>query len=449
METQNVWKEFFMKSRILATVLMGIGFCGSVMATSGGYSNDLSDSRSLGNGNAVVARGDSPSTNWFNPAGLSRLSKAESSVTLVLESLDVEFDSATGPRVDAEPGFFYVPSFFYASPIEGGFAYGLGVNAPYGLVTEWESPITNYVTTYASFKPILFNPNLSYAFDETFSVALGIDIAYATGLLKRNINQTLLNSFLFQTLTGTSALLISPDGTLKLEGEDVAFGSNAALLWTPEEKWSFGLSYRSSIDLKLQDGEATLRGLNGPTALVFGGSSYTVDASVALPIPATVTAGLAFKPWAGTTFEFDLEWAQWSDFDEVKVKYKGESNPVRLAVLNIGNPDPTNWNDTWNSALGVEQKISEKLTVYGGTNYRPSPIPEETFDPIVPSLDLVDWFGGFSVHSEKSRIDFLLGQVWGLSEDIDNTVGNAVGTSIDGKYRLQAFVFGVTFSHKY
>jgi long-chain fatty acid transport protein len=438
-----------MKSRILGSILIGIGFCGSVMATSGGYSNDLSDSRSLGNGNAVVARADSASTNWFNPAGLSRLSKAQSSATIMLESIETEFDSTSGPRVDEEPGFFYIPSLFYTCPIKDGFAYGLGVSAPYGLVTEWENPTTNYVTTYASLKPILFNPNLSYAMSETFSVALGIDIAYATGLLKKNINQTLLNSFLYQTLTGTSALLVSPDGTIKLEGEDLAVGSNAALLWTPEEQWSFGLSYRSSIDLNLHDGEATLRGLNGPTALVFGGSSYTVDVSVAIPIPATVTAGLAFKPWASTTFEFDLEWAQWSDLDEFKVKYKGESNPLRLAVLNIGNPDPKNWNDTWNSALGVEHKISERFTVYGGTNYRPSPIPEETFDPIVPSLDLFDLFGGFSVHSEKSRIDFVLGQVWGLPEDIDNTVGNAVGTSIDGKYSIEAFVFGVTFSRSY
>jgi len=430
------------------SVLMGVSFCGSVLASSGAYNNDLSDSRSLGNANAVTARADSPATNWFNPAGLSRLLKAESSATIMFESIDTEFASTTGQRVDAEPGRFYIPSLFYSHPLKDGFAYGLGVSSPYGLITEWEDPLTNYVTTYASLKPIILNPNLSYAINETLSVALGVDFAYATGLLKRKINQTFLNSFLNQVVTGNSALLISSDGEIKLDGEDLAIGGNAALLWTPEEEWSLGLSYRSSIDLNL-DGTATLNGLNGFAASVFGGSQYEVDASVSLPIPATVTAGIAFKPWVGTTFEFDLEWAQWSTVDEFKVKYSGESNPLRLAILNAGNPIPKDWRDTWNSSFGVEQNISDVLTVYGGTRYRPTAIPEKSFDPIVPTVTLLDVMGGFSVHFEQARLDFVLAQVFGLARDIDNTVGNDVGTSIDGKYSIEALVFGVTFMHIY
>lgn len=434
--------------KVIVSVVTVLFFSTMVYAASSGYSNDISDARSLGNANAVVARPVSPATNWFNPAGLTKLAGTQISITGMIESVKTNFSAAaSGNKVYAKDGLFYVPSIFYSQNLDNQVVLGLGLNSPYGLTTEWNDPLTNYVTTDVELKTFNFNPNIAYALNDTYSIAVGADVTYAAGDLNKLLSLTGLNASLLFTSTGTMSLVPYPDGKFQLKGKDTAVGGNVALLVTPNEKVSLGLSYRSTIDLNMQ-GKLYLRELSGPAALIFGGTEYEAQASLRLATPETITGGIAFTLLESTTVELDIEWARWSEIDTFHIQYRDEANPLRLAVLNTGNPVPKNWDDTFNVALGVEHKLNDKWTIYAGTRYRPSPVPDKSFDPIVPALDLIDLEGGFSVNFGESSVDVCLAYVHGKERDVQNTVGNDVGTSINGKYKVKAYVLGVTYTRK-
>jgi long-chain fatty acid transport protein len=343
--------------RIVLTCLIHILISQGLHAASAAYSNDISDMRSFGNASAVTARADSPATNWYNPAGLVRLQGTQMSATLASENVYFEFDSVTGRTVEAEPGHYHIPSLFFTHTPNNRWAFGFGINAAYGLTTEWDDPLTDYISTRAEFKPVNFNPNLAYALNDSFSIAIGLDVHYADGTIKKNINQTLLNSYLYGTATGMSALVVSPDALSSLEGDDTAVGANFALLYSPTENIQMGLSYRSKVDFDLE-GDTTLEGLTGLSALTFGSASYEVDAKLGIAIPATWTLGVAVKPTESTTLELDVEYAEWSVIDEFRIEYDGETDPVRLAILNMGNPIDKDWDEP-----GTSPSVSKNVSL--------------------------------------------------------------------------------------
>ena len=169
-----------------------------------------------------------------------------------------------------------------------------------------------------------------------------------------------------------------------------------------------------------------------------------------LAIPATLTIGVAYKPQPETTVELDLEWTQWSAVEEFFTKYTKETDATRLLILNTNNPDAKDWDDTWNIALGVEHIVNEKYTVYGGTRYLPSAMPEATYNPAIPTTDQFSIHGGFTTKlNERSRLDFGGAYCWFLAEDITNTVGQSFGASIDGNHKGNVLVLLATYTHTY
>jgi long-chain fatty acid transport protein len=432
--------------RYLTIVLLSC-YCSVAFASSGAYSNDASDSRSLGNANAVTARCDSPATNWYNPAGLTKLENSQLSATLMYEDVNYNLKSDQGLNVDGEPGKFVIPSLFYTQKINKDIAIGIGLNSAYGLASEWDNPITDYVSTKAELKTFNCNPNIAYAFNDSLSIAFGLDLCYADGNINKKINQTFLNSYLYSSMTGINTILLSSDAKSKMEGNDKALSWNTGVLLILNENIQLGLSYRNKIDFNL-DGKLKMDELNGPASSVFGGVSYDTSASLDIAIPSTLNFGIAYKVIKSTTIELDFEYAEWSTIDEFKIKYNKETNPLRLAILNSGNPVEKDWKDTLNTALGIEHVINEKYSVYVGTAYRPSPIPEKTFDPMVPSFKMNEFMGGFSINFEKSKLDFVLDYIYAQPRAIDNTVGNDVGASIGGKYKMDYWGFGVSYTYK-
>ena len=230
-------------------------------AGSGAYSNDTTDTLAVSQGSAVTARALNASTNWYNPAGLSFLEGQNASVTGLYEGVQFSLDSDLGKSIDSERGDYFIPSAFY-SYNAGKWALGVGINSPYGLATEWDDSITNYVATKTELTQFNINPNLSYKLTEDLSLALGISYQTLEGEMGRMINQTYLNTYLNSVLTGGNNVILSPDATSRLEGDDTAWGWNAALMYKVDDTLQAGLSYRHKTKFDLE-GEAKLSGLSG------------------------------------------------------------------------------------------------------------------------------------------------------------------------------------------
>ena len=413
---------------------------------SGGFGNDGTDTRGLAQGSAFVARADSPATNWYNPAGLTKLEGRQIGGSLLYEHTDFNLDSDLGPNVDCKKGDFFIPALYFTDNLGNGWAYGVGINSAYGLGTDWNNPITDYVATKTELQILDLNPNLAYALNDQISIAFGLDIGNMKGDMEKKINQTFLNSFLYYAMTGNQALILSPDARFKLKADDYALSWNVGVLGKINEALQVGLTFRNKIKYDME-GDVKLDGLTGPAAAVFGGSSYQTPASMELNTPSTFDLGIAWKITDKTTAEFDVEYALWSTCEQMELKYGRETNPVRLAVLNNGNPIPRDWKDTWNYGLGVEHRLDDLITLSCGTRYRPAVVPERTMDPCLPSVDMYELGAGVSFDLKGSSIDVALDYIWG-DRDITNSIGNDSGTSINGNYGVKVSLLSVGYRRK-
>jgi long-chain fatty acid transport protein len=120
-------------------------------------------------GTAVAA--DDATTVFFNPAGLSRLEGAEAIFVASGIGITSEFNDEGSQAALGQPlghnggdagGWSFVPSAYVAARLNDRFAIGLGVNAPFGLKTEYELGwIGRFQALKSEIKTINVNPSLS------------------------------------------------------------------------------------------------------------------------------------------------------------------------------------------------------------------------------------------------------------------------------------------------
>lgn len=414
---------------------------GVVLANSAGFNNEVGDAFTMASGGAVAARAHNSSTNWSNPAGLSFLEERSFNITTLFENVAMEYNDNTGSAVEEASEDFFIPAFYITGHINSNVSYGLGVNSPYGLSLNWGNGLTKYVVNKSEIKSLYITPSLAYQFNDHFSMGAGLNIVDGEGELSKSLNLTALNTSL-----NLGALSPSADGSSKLIGDDTSLSFNIGMMYEFNDTNRVALVYRSKTKLDL-DGTVSLSSLNGTTAAVFGGSSYSTASSLEINIPSSLTFGYLYKPCEKVAIEFDVEWTEWSVVDNFNVMYKGESNATRLAILNIDNPALKDWDDTFSFGIGVEKTISDKFSFQFGSRYRPSPVPENTADPLTPLNDLWNFDFGVSLFLKRSRLDFVVAHAWSKSRTISNTVGASSLTSVDGTYSLTARVIGLSYNY--
>jgi len=156
--------------------------------------------------------------------------------------------------------------------------------------------------------------------------------------------------------------------------------------------------------------------------------------------------GYAFNP-GNWTIEIDGEWVEWATAGETFLSFQGESDPSRLAVLNIGNPTKRDWHNTWNLGIGTNYKFNETWQARIGYFYFPNVIPEDNWEPRIPEGTR----NGFAFGGSFSQSSFSLDFVYNFAHFAKRTVHNNVGadslSSIDGEYSSTAHVISTNLTY--
>lgn len=136
--------------------------------------------------NAVIAHSEGSASNYFNPALLVKSSDSiEASVTLT--DIEIQYhDKINGLRSETDNPMFYPAAIFISYHINDDLAVGLGINSPFGLGVHWQDNWPGrYISIDSELKTVLINPNISYRINNKLSLAIGLDILYASAELKR------------------------------------------------------------------------------------------------------------------------------------------------------------------------------------------------------------------------------------------------------------------------
>lgn len=433
---------FFLCICLVSVFLIKNGFC----AGSGAFRLEVPNAEALGKGSAFVAQADNPSAIYYNPAGLIQLKDSRfyvSTGTAVVQPFCTYKDTA-GNETDRRRQVFTIPNAYVVSDFGlEKFAFGIGATSYWGLGTYWaEDSFSKYVSTKSDYntQDIMFTG--AYEINDNLSVGVSADYTKSYVNKKKKL------------LQGG----VGDDGDFQLKGRDnSAWGYRVSSLYKLNKKHSFGLMYRSPVEVKYK-GKIYLDNLNNAGAtlynLIFGGSSYEVDITSKSTLPQSILFGYCYKPDDKWRFEFDAELMDWSSVQEEKIDYPSgfgaEAIPgARSAVLNSGNPASKDWHSVFSYALGTEYKVNDTLKVRGGYLFHKTPIPQANFETSLPDSTSNSVTVGAGINLNKNTtLDFAYAAMFYAKRKISNTIGSSSGVNINGEYSSFCNVYMLTLTFK-
>lgn len=473
-------------------------WCLSGAVQAGGFGITVQSASGGGNAATGHAMAEDASAMWYNPALMSEVegNQLNAGVSVLSADLQVQDAGSTGPSflgsypIDgssyAEPaGASATPSMFYKRDVGANKAFGLGINIPFGVGTEYDDDsFTRYEATESSLATVNINPAFSWKLNEKVALGAGINFQYGHAVLAKAIDSSLLCSGIEGAIKGQTAAAggdpssvdancssigglsnQSADTGSSVEASGVAFGANIGGIYKPNSGTTISVGYRSGVKYDLEgDVEFTHNDLliaaignTAPDAVKAGGAAaiaaYSAsvlaasgygnqDANADLDLPASLSVAFARDMTSKLTLHGDVTWTEWSSVPEIRIVFPDTALGDSVTDLQ--------WEDTVRVGLGATYQMNEKTKLRAGVAYDPTPTPSALHrTPRAPRSDSV-WFSvGMSHQYNKAlSIDASLAYV----KPEDTTVNyTSAETALDytSKANVEATAISAALSLNY
>jgi long-chain fatty acid transport protein len=409
----------------LLAPMVSLGSGALTSASAAGYGVFTQGAAALGQGNAVTAHTQSPSTIFYNPALMNKLdgTQLEIGTTAIVSSHQFDSNQVGGASTSNDSTFF--PSTFYAThKFNDALSAGLGVFNPFGLGTNWGTSWDGrYLATKSKLTTFDINPVVSYRIIPSLAVAVGLDVILLDATLERHIPSSAL---------GIPGPTFDVAGQ-KFKGDGTGVGYNVALAYDINKDITFGASYRSSTFVQVKGDSSTSPALP-LTGLDSGGKAN-------IRLPQQATAGIAYQVSAPLIIEAGVRWEGWSAFKELQLKL---DNTILTTQRN--------WHDTFGANLGGKYRLNDNVALMAGYVYGNSAVPDSTFDPSIPDAAT----HVFCVGTDVSYQQFTIALSYAYQLYVDRTKGDnqasanlAAPYSANGTYQSDAHLIAVSLGYKF
>jgi long-chain fatty acid transport protein len=421
--------------------LVALGLVAAMPARGAGFAIFEQGSKAMGMAGAFTAQADDPSAMFHNAAGLA----FQDARAFRLGFTYITFSEAKFQGSDPFPGADatgeqktlqqFPPHAYWVQPIGDRVRFGLGLNSPFGLSTEWknvDSWAGRYLSALASLRAIDVNPTLAWKVNDSFGVGLGIVGRFSDVELERRIGR---NNPFTQTVSDIAEVHLESD-------LDSAYGFNFGLLHKWNNSFSWGLSYRSKIKVDYE-GDARLRqiltGIPAFDAAVARGLPFNTNLPIetSIEFPDQASLGLLFAVNQNLSIETDINWTGWSSFDQIVIN---GTSPTSSAVFN-----PTtstireDWEDVYNYRLGVRWRMASGSELRLGYVYDETPQPDESVSPLLPDANRSGITLGYGTQLGRLPLDLAL-----MYLPFDERTTDVNHDNFNGTYNTTAWLLGVT-----
>ncbi|HXU94601.1 MAG TPA: outer membrane protein transport protein, partial [Gallionella sp.] len=351
-------------------------------AAASGYGLLEQSASSLGNAYAGgAAAGEDATTIFYNPAGMSRLSGKQIVVGATAIKPTAKFAgtvtglaplqvAGTGSGGDAG-SWELVPNAYFAMEVSPRTRVGLGINAPFGLQTEYDPAwMGRFQGIKSRLETINLNPSVSYQVNDALTLGAGVNYQRIKGQLTSMTNYS---AAAFQA--GVLGLVgANSEGLTTLIGSDTAWGYNLGALINVSPATRVGVAYRSRIKYNLG---GTVTFANRPAAL----AAALPDQSVTLAVTTPDTFSVSAVHQLDDRWEFmgDATWTGWSVFQQLNV--------LKMNGTSLSAPTPENWKDTWRISAGASYRYSSQWLARVGVGYDQTPVSDAYRTVRIPDQD--------------------------------------------------------------
>jgi long-chain fatty acid transport protein len=373
----------------------------------------------MGQANAFVGQADDPSAVHHNVGAITGLEGTQIMVGANFISPRSEFEG-----VDAVEEDFFVPYFFYTNQVsDSDWWLGFGVNAPFGLGTEWDDSVSfNGPPSFAvnwigetTLEIVKVAPVAAYRVNDKFSIGFGPEYYKVQEVIYDGGVQASATTFWSYSMKG--------------DGDGIGFTLGG--LYQASDTVRIGLAYHSAVTAELS-GDAFMF----PTATAF----YTGKASVDLNIPDTIAIGINFQVNDSLSINLDVDRTNWSEYD--KLEFKDTSGSIFRTIVK-------NYEDVTAIRVGGEYSVDESWTLRAGLLSEPTPVIDETFDPRLPDADATAIFVGAGYDTGAWAIN---GAFMALDKDDRNVVSNEPSPSLpifNGEYKSKVTILAMDLTYRF
>ena len=359
------------------------------------------------------------STVFGNPAGMSRLQRAEISggVAAIWPETDITASAdnvGTGTNKGDIAPDAVVPFAYYVRPINEKWHFGLGLYVPFGVISDYEKSFQGRNHgLYSKVQVTTLQPTVSYRINDRVAVGFGPTINKIDGKLTSN---PLANA----------GLPGAENAKARIKGDDIAYGFNLGVLVDVTDRLSWGLSYRSKVDYEL---EGHISYIDFPAPL-----EGRYDGSVDITMPESVDTSVTYRANDKWTLYAGSTWTRWSRLKELNVVNDG---PLGNRV------EPLNWENSLAHAIGAAYQVTPSVVLRSGFAMDASPTNNEHRTVRIPV---------------SNRKIYSLGLGWNIDRDwtldvayayVDESKGRVSQGDYAAEYENSAHGLGVQLTHRF
>lgn len=300
-----------------------------------------------------AASTDDASTEFTNPAGLTRLANKQ----IVFAAIGVSGSTSyTGSQTNPILGTTQTGTaesklrglltlFYYSQPINERFVIGFGANAPFALGTNYpKDSVVSYSGTQSKIEVIDMGPSVGFKVNEQVSLGLGLDI-----------NRTL---FTLNEMYGAPLSVPDAEGQNHLFGW--GYGWHGGVMYQVLPCTRIGLSYNSMVMFHTSG--------NSEVFLPSGTEFRTTAQRSNFALPARTQLSVNYdvnKNWTllGTVF-----YTNWSTLNQLTLQQTMTTTGA-LTSVSI----PFQYHNTFDYSLGFDVKATDKWLLRAGSMFLSTP----------------------------------------------------------------------------
>ncbi len=398
------------------------------------------------------AAADTPdaSTIFYNPAGMVNLRRPEVMMGASVLFPNADFDDtgstytapallggATSAVTGTDSGNPFdpeiLPHIYGVLPVNERLAVGLGVSAPFGLANAYKSGFTGrYNSIESELMTIDIQPSIAANVLPWLNIGGGVNIQYVYANLKNKVPAP---------TAGGASPDPDADGSLKIAGDDWSVGYNLGVQILPTDTTKIGLSYRSSINHRLEGDVDILNPTSGlPIPGFQSGAQFSSSGSAKLSTPDIASFAVSQQLDDQWTVLGSVNWYGWSKFDNI---------PVTSSL--VTGQTPQNYENTWGFAAGARYRLNDAWLLKGGVQYDQTPTVNEDRSTRIPDGNRI-WLTAGATYSVTQNIDldFAAAYVNVSEKKVDVTDEYDSGTVVTrGDTDGSVGIFGAAIKYKF
>ena len=431
-------------------------------------------SEAISLGGAFRAQADDYSAAYWNPAGLVQIQNPEFTLlggpiynyaTLTLNNVTV---SDTDPvhgywtgKIMAKNKIAFIPNLGGFYPLKSGknMIFGIAMYVPIGMGSFWDlyhlpdgyndNVKFPEIDTISDLKVFDVHPTFSMKVNDNLSFGFGVGYQIASV----ELNKVMLSP------TGQTEPVnyIATSANFKGNGSGISY--NAGLLYALNGQFRFALTYNGGTKITLK-GDSTLdsyiptafRNAN-PTTYSSDIMSATGSFETSLPVPGIIGFGTSYKINETMTLNLDFAYTLWSVYKNLDITFgTNDTDPLGQPMEEV--VQPKNWKDTYRLSLGFQKMFGEKLVLDLGYYMETSPIPDETFEPMIPDTGLknVANLGLGYKFTDKMKLWLNVENTFSPQRDVKTSAdvnGDGVYDNVAGVYNLNIISGNISISYAF